>query len=51
LFEAVWSALSVESTATAGAGAPGDALSLQLTVAVCELVDDATGKTSGTVPA
>ena len=44
-------ALSVESTATDGAGVLGEALSAQLTVAVCAPVDDATGNTSGIVPA
>src|SRR6185437_2941302 len=50
-FAAVWIALSVESTATVGAVVFGVALSLQLTVAAWALVEDATGKTSGIVPA
>ena len=51
MFDAVWIAFSVASTATVGAGVLGVAVSLQLTVAVCALVDDATGKTRGIVPA
>jgi hypothetical protein len=51
LFDAVWSALSVESTVTVGAGVLGAAVSAQLTVAISALVADATGNTSGIVAA
>ena len=49
---AVWTALIVVSTLTVGAGVAGlAAVSVQLTVAGWTLVDEATGRTSGIVPA